>query len=147
MIVVLKDDQEAEDFTTASEGVPGVEPEQVFSEVFDGFSATVTQAEAEALADDPRVEAIYKDNIYTQADQSQSTGIDRVAVSSNPNADIDGIDDVRVNADIAILDTGISANTGDLILAGGTNCASGGDIYGRWHGPRYACGWYRRCSG
>src|SRR4051812_24475813 len=126
VIVVLKDDQDAEDFTTASEGVPGVEPEQVYSSVIDGFSATVSTAEAQALADDPRVEAIYPDNTYTQAAQSQSTGISRVNVTSNPNADIDGIDDKRVNADIAVLDTGVASNTGDLVLAGGTNCVSGG---------------------
>ncbi len=140
VIVVLKTDEEASEFTTASEGVAGVEPEQVYSEVFDGFSATVTQAEAEALADDPRVEAIYPDNVYTQADQLQSTGIDRVQISANPNADIDGVDDVRVNADIAILDTGVSSSTGDLVIAGGTNCVSGGTFTsdGTGHGTHVA---------
>ena len=58
VIVVLQDNVSTTQVTAASE-VAGVEPELVFTEVFDGFSATVTEAEAQALADDPRVEAIY----------------------------------------------------------------------------------------
>src|SRR4051794_17255926 len=125
VIVVLKDDQSAASFSAAATDVAGVEPEQTYTEVFDGFSADVTPSEAEALAEDPRVEAIYPDGVYTQAAQTIPTGVDRIDDDVNPSADIDGTDDLRVNADIAVLDTGIASNTGDLNLVGGVDCAGG----------------------
>ena len=142
VIVVLKDDVSPDAVTSASSAVDDVQPEMVYSYVFDGFSANVTQSEANALADDPRVEAIYPNNTYTEADdQTVPTGIRRVGDDENPSADIDGIDDVRVNADIAILDTGVSANTGDLSLVGGVNCVDDGKSYnfdGTGHGTHVA---------
>ena len=56
------------------------------------------------------------------ADQLVPAGIERIGGSSIPIAQIDGID-TRVDADIATLDTGISTTTGDLVVAGGKDCA------------------------
>src|SRR4051794_40341251 len=140
VIVVLKDDAAPASFSAASTDIAGVEPEQVYTEVFPGFSATVTQAEANALADDPRVEAIYPDGVYYEASQTLPSGVDRIDDDVNPSADIDGNDDLRVNADIAILDTGVAANTGDLNLAGGADCANGSGFSddGTGHGTHVA---------
>ena len=37
-------------------------------------------------------------------------GVDRVDADESPTADIDGIDDARVNADIAVIDTGVDSD-------------------------------------
>ena len=125
VIVVLEESASTDAVTAASE-VSGVEPDAVFTEVFDGFAATVTQAEADALADDPQVAAIYPSERFWQAEQILPTGVDRIDADQNPSADIDGSDDTRVNADVAVLDTGISLSTGDLVVPGGINCANDG---------------------
>ncbi|HQY30684.1 MAG TPA: S8 family serine peptidase, partial [Thermomicrobiales bacterium] len=122
VIVVLADHASPMAVTEASSALDNVVPDQVYTSVFNGFSATVTQAEANALADDPRVEAIYPDGVFYQAAQTVPTGVERIGNLNNPSADIDGIDDVRINADIAILDTGVSDTTSDLNLVGGVNC-------------------------
>src|SRR5688572_19661563 len=58
-VIVVLEENVATDMVTAAGEVSGVEPDAVFTEVFDGFATTVTEAEAEALAGDPNVAAIY----------------------------------------------------------------------------------------
>jgi subtilisin family serine protease len=123
VIVVLKELPPGEMTTAAvAETVAGVEPTHVYSDVIDGFAANVTPAEAQALADDPRVAAIYPDTPFHIAEQTLPTGVDRIDADTNPSADIDGTDDVRIYTDVAVLDTGIATNTRDLKLMGGKDC-------------------------
>jgi hypothetical protein len=58
-----------------------------------------------------------------KAAQTIPTGIRRAEASSNTLIDIDGTDDVRIDADVAILDTGVDASRPDLNVVAQTNCA------------------------
>lgn len=88
-----------------------------------GFAATLSPAAAEALARDPSVRSITPDYPVRATAQTLPTGVDRIDADKNATAKIDGVD-TRVNVDIAILDTGISAHP-DLNVVGGTNCTGG----------------------
>ncbi|NIR68342.1 S8 family serine peptidase [candidate division KSB1 bacterium] len=57
--------------------------------------------------------------------QNLPSGIDRIEADRNPSADIDGVDDVRVDADVAIIDSGIDGDHPDLNVAGGVNFGNG----------------------
>jgi subtilisin family serine protease len=58
------------------------------------------------------------------ASQTTPTGVDRIDVDRNPTARIDGSDQ-RVDADIAIIDSGVDRHHEDLNVAGGVNCSGG----------------------
>jgi subtilisin len=140
VIVVLKTDAPAGSVTAAANGA-AVEPNQVFTNVFDGFSATISPEEAQALAESPLVEAVYPDTTFRVAEQTLPSGVDRIGADENPSVDIDGIDDVRVHTDVAVLDTGIASDTAELKLMGGTNClnqSTGSYLDDNGHGTHVA---------
>ena len=57
-------------------------------------------------------------------------GVDRVDADQSPTADIDGTDDTRVGADIAVIDTGMDSDNVDLNVAGGIDCTGRGRLPG-----------------
>ena len=72
--------------------------------------------------------------------QAIPTGVSRIGGLQSRTAHIDGVDQ-RVDADVAILDTGIQTDHPDLNVVGGVNCSadpggSFGDLHG--HGTRVA---------
>jgi subtilisin family serine protease len=71
-------------------------------------------------------------------EQTHPTGIERVGAAINPTAKIDGTDE-RVDADVAVLDTGIATHS-DLNLRGGVSCIPGDASYadGNGHGTHVA---------
>lgn len=86
-----------------------------------GFSASLPAAAVTALARDPRVAYIEADQPAHTLAQTIPTGIGRIFAPGNPNLDIDGIDDARVDVDVAVIDTGVAAHP-DINLAGKTDC-------------------------
>ena len=123
-IIVLED--EVDDPASVADdlsGELGLDPSNVYDEAVEGFAAEVPSSELPDLRDDPRVEAVVKDRVIEAADQSVPTGIRRVDadVSSTLAGDGDG----SVDADIAILDSGIYKQHADLNIVGGRNCTSG----------------------
>jgi subtilisin family serine protease len=126
VIVVFKEQPEGTTVAAEAKAATGVQPEQVYSSVIDGFAANVTPEEAKTLANDPQVAGIYPDTPFTTAAQTLPTGVDRIDADTNPSADIDGVDDVRTYTDVAVLDSGIASNTTDLKLMGGTDCTTDG---------------------
>lgn len=137
----------------------GITPEQLFSEAMLGFAATVTAKQRASLLADAAVEAVTDDAVIGRIDHSRLAGkgrklpgtgpytppeqfeqyvapeIRRVGAPASRTADIDGRDDRRVNADIAILDGGIDPYHPDLNVAGGYDCLPG---------PVAQRGWYDR---
>lgn len=57
----------------------------------------------------------------SKAGQQIPTGIQRIGATESRTADIDGIDDGRVDVDVALIDTGIDENHPDLNVVGGVN--------------------------
>jgi subtilisin len=111
----------------------------VFANALGGFSADLTPVQLRALQLDPAVQAVYPDEeidldddgtagigaggIRTTANPRVSVpaGVRRVGAERNTLARVDGRD-TRVNADVAIIDTGIERDHPDLNVVGGYNC-------------------------
>ena len=147
-----------------------VQPKNVFDSAIGGFSATLTPSQLARVQSDPDVAFVTPDVKVSLADVKVDpadeepsvlagdemniagiritgttgdrlpAGVVRVGATRNSIADIDGRDS-RVNADIAILDTGVDRNHPDLNVAGGYNCTTSnrgawGDEHG--HGTHVA---------
>src|SRR5437773_6023507 len=101
-IVVLKHGQKPDDVA----GKHGLKPKHVFSHALHGFAGEISAERLEALRQDPRVESIEPELELFSSAQIIPSGVKRIGAALSPMAKIDGLDD-RVDADIAILDTGI----------------------------------------
>ncbi len=99
----------------------GVTADRSFTRAFRGFSAKLDKKQKRDLLDDPNVVAVVPDEVV-HLTQTIPTGISRVGGRVNTLAAIDG-SDRRVDADVAIVDTGITA-VPDLNVAGGYNCST-----------------------
>ena len=117
----------------------GFATDRTYRNALRGYATTLDRTQVTALSHDPSVEMIVADEkIQTEA-QSMPTGISRIGANVSTVAKIDGVDE-RVDADVAIVDTGI-ASVADLNIAGGYNCstpdrAAWRDVYG--HGTHVA---------
>ena len=92
------------------------------SRVSRALRARLSKAQRKQLAADPAVLAIVPDERIELAAQSLPTGVSRVYGHQSPSADIDGVDE-RVDADVAIVDTGIALHP-DLNVVGGYDCST-----------------------
>ena len=93
-----------------------------------GFSAKLTPQQAASLRRDGKVATIRLARRYKIASQVVPTGIRRskAAPGGEPKPDVD--------ADIAVLDTGIGpVGNGELNVQGGINCSADGQGAGAWH--------------
>jgi subtilisin family serine protease len=98
----------------------GVEPTHIYSDVFTGFAGSMPpEALAEARASDT-VRRITPDGEVHAEGQTIPTGVTRVGVPVLPGTAHLNVAS-PINADIAILDTGVSRNS-DLNVAGGVSC-------------------------
>ena len=99
----------------------GVKADRSYARTFRGFSAKLDKKQKGDLLADPNVVAVVPDGVIQMA-QTIPTGVSRVGGRRNGVAAIDGTDQ-RVDADVAIVDTGITPHP-DLNVAGGYNCSS-----------------------
>ena len=100
----------------------GLQTGFVYQHALKGMSAIVPAGRLEALRHDPRVAYVEKDMLHTISDQAMPTGIQRIFTNTNPEIGINGVDDYRVDVDVAVIDTGVDLQHPDLNVAGGVNC-------------------------
>jgi hypothetical protein len=106
----------------------GFEVGFVYAHALKGFSAALSPKSAEALRRNPLVDFIEADQMVRIMSQSVPTGIRRVFAMDNPGLGIDGVDDWRVDADVAVLDTGIDAAHPDLHVVASVDCSGGSPL-------------------
>jgi subtilisin family serine protease len=116
----------------------------VYEHALHGFSMRMSEQAAAAVARSPLVAYVEADQEYGVAAQSMPTGVARVGAPQNSEIGIDGVDDARVDVDVAVIDSGIDLDHPDLVVAGSVNCVtffatcgSGGDD-GNGHGTHVA---------
>jgi subtilisin family serine protease len=109
----------------------GARVTHVYRHALRGYAASMSDRSAARIARDSRVAWVEQDQLVYALAQSMPTGVDRVAApTTNATAvahlGIDGVDNKRVDVDVAIIDTGIDHNHPDLNVVSGTDCTGGG---------------------
>ncbi len=88
-----------------------------------GYSATLSSADAVALRRDPRVKYVTPDRRVEAFAQTVPRGIGRIFATQNDTLHINGEEDEWVDADVAVIDTGIdSFEQPELNLVAHTTC-------------------------
>lgn len=121
-IVVLRDTASAAAATSRASAL-GIAEDRQLQGIVRGYSARLTTGQLAALRADPSVADVVPDGIVSLTGQTVTTGVQRVNAPLNPIAHIDGTDE-RVDADVAIVDTGIDPHNEDLNVVGGHSCAT-----------------------
>ncbi|HEX2050498.1 MAG TPA: S8 family peptidase [Actinomycetota bacterium] len=122
-IVVLADSARAGAVADAHAQRFGADVGFVYRHALKGYSARMSDRAAQRVAAAPNVLWVERDKPMETTAQTLPTGVDRVDAELSPTARIDGVDE-RVNADVAVIDTGIDLDHPDLNVhrAGGKNC-------------------------
>ena len=136
-IVTLKSGKDVEQATGTAKRL-GVTADKTFRNAVHGYAAKLTAGQLAALRADPDVEAVVPDEVFSITAQKRPTGVRRVYAQDNAIARINGTDgDIlsgeRVDADVAIVDTGIDKTHPDLNVAGGISCST--DNPNAWGDP------------
>jgi subtilisin len=121
-IVVLEDSAGPARVAASVDARSGVAVDHVYRHALTGFAGRMPEARAEALSDQRRVDFVQRDRKVSIDAQTTPTGVDRVDADASPTAGIDGVDE-RVNADVAVIDTGVDLDHPDLNVHEQTNCA------------------------
>jgi subtilisin len=128
-IVVLKDDADAQNVAEEDSRRLGAEVSSVYQHALRGYAAKIPSAKLSEVKSDPRVLFVQPDRTAVAFDQTTPTGVNRIDGELSTTAKIDGIDgidgsDQRVNANVAVIDTGINNTHPDLNVKGGRNFAT-----------------------
>jgi subtilisin len=122
-IVVLRPGRDVDRVVPGIQRAHAVRPQQLYRHAFPGFAAALTRRQWQALERDPSVAYVAEDRPIQVTGQVVPVNVMRVGGTGSTIASIDGTDD-RIDADIAIIDTGIQRNHPDLNVVGGYNCTT-----------------------
>jgi subtilisin family serine protease len=140
----LKPGANAASVAATLEAVPGVDIHAALGRGINVLVTDATPGSVEALRRHPDVLAVEPDSIVHAAVQTLPTGVDRIDADQYSGSGIGGASGPDVNADVAVIDSGIDTGHADLNVAGGKRfigpfCNSGqsfNDDYG--HGTHVA---------
>lgn len=124
-IVVYKDTVDAKVETPELAKRFGLGMTHVYTHALRGAAVIVPPGRLTALQHDPRVAYVEPNQVFKINTQVLPTGINRIDAELDPVAKINGVDE-RVDADIAIIDSGIELTHPDLNVFRYTNCARNG---------------------
>ena len=120
-IVMLKNGSDTAAVVERAHKHEGVKADRSYTHAVRGFAAKLDKKQRSDLLADPSVVAVVPDQVI-ELTQTIPTGVSRVGGRLSDIAGIDGTDQ-RVDADVAIVDTGIAYHP-DLNVAGGYNCST-----------------------
>jgi subtilisin family serine protease len=92
----------------------GLSPKFIYRHALQGFAVHLDAATITKLKADKRVLAVEPDGKVELLDQMVGTGVLRMGITNFPEAQVDGLDNHRINVNVAVLDTGIQMNHPDL---------------------------------
>ena len=98
--------------------------DHIYTAAINGYAAAMTPGQARALERDPKVKYVESDHPVEGFSQEIPLGIERIGTLEYPGTDIDGEDDERIDADVAIIDSGVDPEQEDLDVVGLTECLS-----------------------
>jgi len=108
----------------------GGQVKAIYQHALSGYVANLTPSAAARLARDPAVASVERDQKVHMVAQTTPTGVDRVAVPATAGnvapLPIDTRDDVRVDVDVAVIDTGVDFTHPDLNVVARTDCTGDG---------------------
>jgi subtilisin len=121
-IVVYNDDTDLKAANGRARG-RGIAMDRKYSKALKGYAAKLNARQLAQVKADPDVAFVAKDGVIRAQEQTIPRGVRRVDATRSTTAKIDSVDE-RVNADVAIFDTGIDKSHPDLNVVGGYNCSS-----------------------
>jgi subtilisin len=98
----------------------GMQVDYVYTAAIKGYAARMMPAAAEAIARDPLVAYVQPDQPLTDFGEPR-TQIQRTFATKNSNIDIDGVDDARIDANVAVLDDWV-LDRSELNIVAKTDC-------------------------
>lgn len=109
----------------------GLSAEKTYGSALFGFAASIPEGRLNALKRDARVAYVEADQVVSIAAQTTPTGVRRIFADKNPNLTINGVDNKRINVDVAVIDTGIDLQHTDLNVYRSTDCSGGSPRRGK----------------
>jgi len=115
----------------------GASIDHVYRHALRGYAAHMSATAAQRIAADARVQSVVQDQSVSIDAQTLPFGVDRI--DGELSSTVAGNGSGAVNADIAIIDTGINRTHPDLNVVGGVNCSTGKSYEdGNGHGTHVA---------
>ncbi|HKE99815.1 MAG TPA: S8 family serine peptidase [Actinomycetes bacterium] len=115
----------------------GAKVDMLFGSALQGFAGILGPGGRARARTDPRVAAVLPDTLVEASKQTLPDGVDRVDADRSPARSGDGRG--TVDADVAVIDTGVDSHHPDLDVAGGVDCTGEGGFTDRsGHGTHVA---------
>ena len=115
----------------------GASVDHVYRHAVRGYTARMSATAAQRIASLDRVQSVVQDQTVSIDAQTLPTGINRI--DGELSSTVSGNGSGAVDADIAIIDTGIDLTHPDLNVVGGVNCSTGRSYAdGNGHGTHIA---------
>lgn len=123
-VIVLKSTSDPSSIAARYARDHGAQPGFTYHHALKGFSAYLPAGAVRALRKDPAVAYVEPDAVAHITAQETANGVKRIFAPDNASLKVgDGVDE-RVDADVAVLDTGIDHNHADLNVVRRVSCVN-----------------------
>jgi subtilisin len=108
----------------------------VYHHALRGSFVRANERQIEQIASDPNVAFVEANQEWSVDAQTIATGLSRAFAPTNPNLYINGVHDYIVDADVAVIDTGIDLDHPELNVIVAINCTLSGPSEGTCSGVK-----------